>query len=388
MNGVWEVARRELGARVRGKGFWIGLLATSAAIVALVVVPTFFQDRTEFDVSLSGRDSQALAEPMRQLAGQEGVELHLTTDQDADAARSAVAEGDLTAAVVDGTTVLSEGEPDRTLAGIVQSAHVQVRLMANLTAAGLEAEQARAATTIEPLQVDQLDPDAADKHARQGLALVLMVSLLMLLMTSALGVAIGVVEEKGNRIVEILLVAVRPRQLLAGKLLAFGTLGAMQLAAFAAAGLVSAKAVGLTDDLPSGAATIVLAAAGGYLLGFAFFASLAAALGSLVSRQEEVNGALSPLSTLMVCAYLGAFMALQEPESTLARVLSLVPPFSAMVMPVRATTSDVTAVDLAVALGLMVLAVAAIVLVGGKVYERSVLRVGSRLRLGQVLRAS
>ena len=385
MSGVWDVARRELRARVRGKGFWIGLVATSAAIVALVVVPSFFDDRTEFTVSLTGASAPALAAPVRALGAANGLDLDVTLDQDPARARAAVEDGDLDAAVV-GSELLSKDEPDEALAAVVQAAHQQVRLVENLRAAGLDDGQVTSATTIEPLAVTRLAPGAGDERARQGLALVLMVCLLMLLMTSALGVAVGVVEEKGNRIVEILLIAVRPSQLLAGKLLAFGALGAIQLTVFALAGLVSASAVGLTDDLPTGAATIALAAGLGYLFGFAFFASLAAALGALVSRQEEVNGALGPLTTLMVCAYLGSYLALQDPGSTFARVLSVLPPFSSMVMPVRAATSDVGAAEVGAAVVLMTLAVGAIVLVAGKVYERSVLRTGSRVRLGEVIR--
>ncbi|MEV5003475.1 ABC transporter permease [Nocardioides sp. LML1-1-1.1] len=387
MNDVWLVARREIESRIRSKGFLLGLLASTVAVVAFVVVPSLI-DEDDYTVALVGTTSEALAPVVEQLADQAGLEVELVTDRDEAAARASVEEGDLDAVVVDGTRLLTEGEPDGALSALLDSAHQAVTVQQRLTDLGLSAEQQQGALAVAPLTRETVGDEAADSGARTGLALLLMVALLMLLMTSAIGVAIGVVEEKGNRIVEILLVAVRPWQLLTGKLLAFGLLGAVQLVVLGAAGLGTAALTGMTDDLPHGSAVIFAAAAGGYLLGFLFFGSLAAALASLVSRQEEVNGALGPMSALMVGSYLGAFVALQESDSTFAQVISVVPPFSSMVMPVRLATGDVAGWQVLLSVVLTVVAVAVVTLVGGRVYERSVLRTGARVSLVDSLRNS
>src|SRR5699024_12799232 len=158
---------------------------------------------------------------------------------------------------------------------------------------------------------------ATSEHAgaKEGLAFIIMLNLLFLFMTTTVGLAYGVVEEKGSRIVEILLVAVKPWQLLTGKLLAFGVIGALQLAAFAVSGLGTAKAIGVTEELPPGMVGVVGATFAGYILGYLCFGAMAAALGSLVSRQEETNGALTPMTLATVLSYLGAYIAYSQPDT-------------------------------------------------------------------------
>ena len=72
-----------------------------------------------------------------------------------------------------------------------------------------------------------------------------------------------------------------------------------------------------------------------YILGFAFFAMLYAAFGSLVSRQEDVNSATMPLSILAFASFFTAQSALSDPDATWIRILAWIPPFSSMIMPMR-----------------------------------------------------
>lgn len=101
-------------------------------------------------------------------------------------------------------------------------------------------------------------------------------------------VAMGVVEEKSSRVVELLLSTLRPLQLLWGKIIGIGAVGLLQLAAYGVVGVGAALA---TDTLTiTGTALGVFASTlGWFVLGFAFFAVLYAAAGSMVSRQEDVN---------------------------------------------------------------------------------------------------
>ena len=85
--------------------------------------------------------------------------------------------------------------------------------------------------------------------------------------------------------------------------------------------------------------------------------------------------------------YFGAFYATTDPTGTLAKVASLVPPFSSMVMPVRMAAADVPLWEIGLSTVLMLLAVAGVLSFGAKVYERAVLRTGARIKHGDVLRA-
>ncbi|NHA00708.1 hypothetical protein G5V59_13730 [Nocardioides sp. W3-2-3] len=229
MSDVWLVARREIESRIRSKGFLLGLLASTVAVVAFVVVPSLIGE-DDYTVALVGTTSkEARARGGAGSPTRRACRSSLVTDQDEAAARKGVEDGDLDAVVLDDDRLLTEGEPDGALSALLDSAHQSLTVQDRLTGLGLSAAQQQSALSVAPLSRETVGDEAADSGARTGLALLLMVALLMLLMTSAIGVAIGVVEEKGNRIVEILLVAVRPWQAPHRQsLLAFGLLGTVQ----------------------------------------------------------------------------------------------------------------------------------------------------------------
>src|SRR6185503_4699528 len=146
-------------------------------------------------------------------------------------------------------------------------------------------------------------------------------------------VAQGVVEEKSSRVVELLLANVRPWQLLSGKVLGLGLVGLIQL--------FSVGAVGLLLAILTQVVTLTGAAAGRlawglrrYLLGYLLYATVFAAVGSLVSRQEDVQSVLMPITVVLVMAFVLGFAVLtSSPTGPTATVLSLLPPLSPILMP-------------------------------------------------------
>ncbi|MGW4790809.1 ABC transporter permease, partial [Nonomuraea sp. NPDC004297] len=244
-----------------------------------------------------------------------------------------------------------------------------------------------AGVAIPPLEMRSVGADTRYESARQGVATVLVFLLFMLLMGQMVMVAMGVVEEKGSRIVEILLASVRPWQLLGGKILGLGVVGLINLVAILVVGLGAASVSGLAADFPPGMAELMVSVLVWFVLGYAFFATLSAALASLVSRQEEVSSVLTPLTMMIMATYFVSFYVLNEPSGLLASVLSYVPPFSAMVMPVRMAAAEVPMWQTAASMAVMALAVLVVLKLGSTVYERAVLRTGARLKFGEVLRA-
>jgi len=196
-----------------------------------------------------------------------------------------------------------------------------------------------------------------------------------------------VVEEKSTRVVEILLSAITPRQLLAGKVVGIGLLGIAQLLVIGLIGAVAGAATGqldVTGDLVS-AVGIVLA---WFVLGFLLYSCAFAVAGALVARQEEVQSVTAPLTILVVASFFLSFGALDDPDSSLARVLSFIPPSAPMVMPVRQIAGDATASEMLVAVALTLLAAAALIALAARVYGAAVMRTGSRVTLRTVWRAS
>jgi ABC-2 type transport system permease protein len=361
------VARREIVTQIRTKAFVIGLIITAVVVAAVSFAPKLFDGPKSY--TLGTVTSQRL--PLEVAAPD--AEFTWRAFPDEAAAKRAVLAGDVDAVLVGGTTVLTNGEIDDRLGVLLQSADREAKLAA-------------AGVSIPPLQVVSVGADTRDQAARGGLAVVLVIVLFMMLIGQAGMVAMGVVEEKGSRIVEILLATLRPWQLFGGKIVGLGAVGLINLVTILAVGLAASSVSGIAGDFPPGMPGLVAGVLVWFVLGYAFFATLAGAMASLVSRQEEVNSVLTPLIMVIMASYFVAFYATSDPTGTLATVTSYVPPFSAMVMPVRMAATEVPLWQVGLSMVAMVAAVLAALAFGAKVYQRAVLRTGARVKLGDVVR--
>ena len=377
------VAGREISTRIRDRTF----IASSVLMIVLILGVLVFQvvvnsgDDTR-RVGVVGDPGQ-LGTAIEAQAGALGVGVEVVPLDTGDAARAAVESEDVDAALLDGTGTAPQlvvREPDGTLEALVSGAVSSVALGQVLAGAGVDA------AGLPQLTVTALDDDTAADGQRTAVAIVGVLVLYSLLILFAQFVAQGVVEEKSSRVVELLLATMRPWQLLAGKILGLGVLGLGQIAVIAAVGTGGALAFDVVE-LPGELVGTVLWLLFWFVLGYALFASLFAVAASLVSRQEDLGSVLTPASLVLVAGFIVALQAASDPESTLAVVTSYVPGLSPMVMPVRQAAGDVALWEVAVAVLLMLVAIALVVRLGGRVYSGALLRTSGRTKLKEALRA-
>ena len=231
-----------------------------------------------------------------------------------------------------------------------------------------------------PLPVDGVSSNPESDDERSALAFVGVLLLYGQLLGYGYWVAAGVVEEKASRIVEILLATIRPRSSWPARCSASARSRCCSCSGSACWRRDRGIAIGAID-VPSdaiGVAAIVLA---WFVLGYAFFACAYAAAGALVPRQEELQNTTTPLSLVLIASFLLSFSAIENPDGELARVLSIVPPVSAMVMPPRMAAGDVPILDVILSVSLMLLAIAILIPVAARLYEGSILRLGQRVRV-------
>jgi ABC-2 type transport system permease protein len=363
MSGLWLVAMREITVRIRTKSFLIGLAVSALLVVGIALLPAVFGDDDKPKVAVVGTQLPT------------GDEVEYVSVADRAAAEKAVLDDEVSAALIDGDTVLSKGTLDTQLGFTLRGAYQAQQI----TSAGV---------TLRDLDLQQIGPAESETDgARTGIATLVTIVMFMLIIFTSIYVAMGVVEEKGSRIVELLLVSVRPWQLLGGKIVGLVILGLLNMLVIAVSGLVAVNVAGQSGTMPPELLSIVLSSIVWFLLASVFYAALAAMFGSLVSRQEDVNSVLTPMNMTLMIAYFISFFVAQQPGSTVARIFSIVPPFSAMVMPVRDAAADVPLWEVLLAAALMVIASIIVVKVAATIYERAVLRTGARLKLTQLLRA-
>lgn len=246
--------------------------------------------------------------------------------------------------------------------------------------------------------------------AEAGLAQALVYFLLLLLYIAVImyGVYVGsgVVEEKSNRVMEIMIGAVRPGQLLAGKIVGIGALALTQMFIFGLAagsmlvlvGLHVASSIqtvspgpGAAHNAPLAVATVPLSMIVFlivfFILGFFSYATLFAGVGALASKAEDVQSSNGPLVFPIIIAYMLSIFALQDPDKPLFVWASLVPLVSPMLMFTRVATSTVPAWQIGVSIGLSILFIWVATLLAAKLYRVGVLMYGKPLSPREILRA-
>ena len=230
--------------------------------------------------------------------------------------------------------------------------------------------------------------DAADYASRRVVGIVFVVLSFLTLVFYGLWVASGVVAEKSNRVMELLISAATAQQLVVGKILGIGLAGLAQVVLVlmpAIAALLLSGRIGdalLGPDSGTGASLSALspgllaAFIVYFVLGFALYAALYAGAGSLLSREEDLQTVALPLSIPAVAGYFPAVLALSGSTSWLIRVASYVPLWSPFVMMSRLAVGHVELWELLLSVGLLVLTVPLATWLAIRVYRAGVVMYG------------
>ena len=386
LNTIYLVARREFLTRARSRFFLAGTLVLMILLGGYIVVQdrVFSRAVTTVKVGFSG-DAQVLSQPLTAAARADGVTIQSHTVASAEAGEAQVRNGTLDVSVSGDATAPNVAVKDKldptvqaTLAALVK----QVALTRALAASGSDAAAIQAKIASANLHLVLLDPNATQRTERSVVGVFVAILLYVALLLYGQMVAAGIVEEKANRIIEILLAAIRPRELLFGKVLGIGLVGLIQLLLL---GVVAIVMVNRTQVIavPSLSVVAVAGSVLWFVLGFVFFALIFAAGGSMVSRQEDLGAVIAPISFLMVGTYLAFFWVLANPDNPLGVLMSLVPPFAPILMPARMATGDAQVWQVVVAVALTAAAIAGMNGLAARIYTNSVLRVGSRVGLAQ-----
>jgi len=382
------VARREIRERVRDKSFVISIVVVVVVLGAFVGVPELlgFNDPDVYRVGAVGEEAEPLAEVLAGVSSSR-ARVELSRPDDLAAAEAALADDELDV-VLSGAELVVDSELPADLGVLVQEASAVLRITDGFAEQGVDADEVARLIDPEPLPVRALDTsaDSGRAQAAAGFAFFIVFVLYGQLLGFGLAVASGIVEEKQTRVVEILLSTLRPAQLLAGKVLGIGVVGLLQLSLTVAVGLGLVLLTGLAE-LPPGAGQAIAWSGAWFVLGYGFYACAFAVVGALVSRQEELQNASTPLSLTILGALFGSFAALDDPGSTLARVFSLLPPTAPMVMPVRLALGEAAAWEVAASVALMLVAIVGAILVAARVYSGGALQVARRVKLRQALSA-
>lgn len=385
MKTVRLVARRDLVEGLRSRAARASLVFQVLLVVGISLVSSLSsgdsgpKTRT---VGVTGGGAQSIVAAAQ--ARQRAFDVRLKVRRFASdaTARSAVKDDKVDMAV-SGERLLLPHDPNTNLVALLQTAARQTHAATTLRQSGLPPP--RVAAALEPRALQTVQVGRSDESGGEGLAFLGSLLLYVAVLMCGYSIAAGVVSEKSSRVVEIILSAIRPNELLAGKVIGVGLLGLLQIVVVAVAGLAVALVTG-NVDLPSTTAETSVLVAVFFLLGYAFFGLAFAAVSSLVSRQEDIGSVTTPLLVVLIGGYILSTSALRHPEGSLAVVFTFLPPVAPLVVPGRAAQGALPAWQLAASIGLMVLGVAGMVRLAARIYTRSVLRFGTPIKVWDAVR--
>jgi ABC-2 type transport system permease protein len=399
------VYRAELARRSRSRPFLIGLIVGAIGIVALAKLPSFFNEhvgREQLRVIVAG--DPALTSRAAQLlsADYSVIDVRSTTAAPSAAALQAAQAGRLVALHKD-----AEGlsvQVYSTDPGTVDTRRI-ARLLLPLNLEVAAHVDPRTAVRLASLRVAVHPVGSREKSAEQvevqhGIAFSLIFLLYLLVILNSQLTMAGVIEEKTNRIAELLVAAVDPLALLYGKILAGATLGFLQMIVWLASALIAgatseptASALGAAPRtaFDVGAALqgalplpVVVAFVFFLILGLLQFSTLFAGLASLISRPEDLGSVSAAMVLPIIAAFFIAIAALDAPQSPIVVLTSFLPLLAPFTMFARIAVSQPPFWQVLASSVLNVVAVYAIAQTAGRLYRVGMLTYGRLPNLRQV----
>ncbi len=372
------VAQRDFRERITSRAFQLSTGITVLFIVALILVPTFLggDDIKQWSIGVVGDAPQGLTVAVDTASGGAATTDTISFGSRPDA-EAALEAGDIDIAVDTQGAIVVDGDTEDQLTTAVVTALASIEIAARADELGIEVTELADLFT-GGYEVESVTGEEEPDEANRIFAFFATVILFMSIVTYGSWILIGVIEEKTNRVVEVVLGTVRPHQLLAGKVLGIGVLGVAQVVLI---GVVAITVMTIQDtfEMPAAAGSVLAWAFVWYILGFSFYAVAYAAAGSLVSRQEEAQNAAFPLTMMLMAAYFIASFSITG-ENTILRISSLLPMFAPMTMPLRIAGGDALAWEIAVSLFLMVIATYGLIRFAGRVYAGGILQSGGRVK--------
>jgi ABC-2 type transport system permease protein len=213
------------------------------------------------------------------------------------------------------------------------------------------------------------------------LVYVMMILLFATMAVYGAWVAQGIVEEKSNRIIEMMLVTSRPWEIMTGKIVGIGLVGLLQYViwmAGAALSLAVQKQAAVISLSAVPVSTFIILPVF-FILGYFLYATLYAVAGSLVYRAEDQQMAVTPVAmVLLILFYVALFGVIPNPNSTFAVIVSYIPLFTPLTMFARAALASVPVWEVLISVLITIAFNAVLIVYGAKVYRRFALRTSGK----------
>jgi ABC-2 type transport system permease protein len=401
MSKFWIILFHTYTSKLKTKSFIITTLITALIIFGLSNIQSILErfDREDKQSVAVLTQSAELYQAFEQTftAMSDGVDISKFEGTEAEADQKVTAE-EFTGYLIltENAVGLPEGVykapsiTDSDITGKLEQALQQLKVSMATTKAGLTQEQINdlySPVHFEKVALEEFAKTEEELNQARGLVYVLLFVIYFAVIMYANMIAMEVATEKSSRVMEILISSVSPIKQMFGKILGIALLSLTQFAVILAIGYVSLnQSMANMENMEGGffevfgfgdlpVSTFVYAGVF-FILGYFTFATLAAFLGSLVSRIEDVQQMITPMTLLIVAAFMIAMFGLSKPESAVITVTSYIPFFAPMIMFLRVGMLTLPAWEIALCIGILILTITLLAIFGARVYRGGVLMYG------------
>lgn len=398
MRSFWILTRREFHGRISKRGYWIFTLVGLIVLIGLTFLPSMISwvnDKSKSTVLVNDPAGLIATSMLSDVHANPGTYHFVLKESDANTAHMSERQVASSLKKQHSHVVIDISGPSAAKAALTikELGSVDPSLIANIEQLAQQEINASRMATLPPAEqaairkpisthVIQLETGAkSNAQLWESRALVYYMLILLFATITIYGswVAQGVVQEKSNRIIEMMLVTTKPWQILFGKIVGIGFVGLVQYAVWivgAGTSLLVRKQLSTSAvaHLPIGTLALMPIF---FIIGYILYATLYAIAASLVTRVEEQQMAITPVVMLMLLLfYTSLFAILPAPDSLFSTIASFVPIITPMAMFTRAALSvqSVPAWQILVSIILTLALNAVLVWYGARVYKRFALR--------------
>ena len=421
MHNILMVLRREYRERVTKKSFWIGALVIPVFLGVLIVGSIFLANvQTVKQRSLALVDATGEVAPATaaKLAGEklkdgrpmwivENVPVKGSLEETRKTLSPRVLSKELFGVVTIGPD--PEAEDAFNFYGLnvsdigatldIRSALHESVVANRLKKSNLSIDQKTLDGLTKRIELETFQESASGGATKKGFVQAWFATfgfvVLMFMSLLLYGVAMlrGVLEEKSTRVMEVLLGSVTPNELMTGKILGIGLVGLTQMAIYmATVGAVrliimvkmTGGDVGWIQDALAPIKLVYFCVF--FLLGYFFYTALFAAVGAVCNSEQEAQNMQQPLTFMLMIPYIMTFFFVRNPDHIAAVIMSMIPPFTPMIMFTRLSVGSVPAWQVALSLFLLIGSTWLVFRGAAKIFRIGILMQGKGARLGEMIR--
>jgi ABC-2 type transport system permease protein len=408
MNKAFLTARWEYLEKIKTKTFLISLFLTPAIIIGFVLAPTLISSNQEDTTKAIGViDTSGIyfrpllnnIEKYKLSSGQPDYVLINLAGKNKDFARIKMnADESIISGQIEGYLLIREYTDDscrveyrskntgnfKDLA-LLKEAFNNARIELKLSKEGINPALMNFISNpvnISPVKIEKVGVESSSDFLVLFFSSLIFAILLMMMVISSGGMLIrSLVEEKSNRLIEIIISSCTPNQLLTGKVLGLSALGLTQVFVWTLIGALLAGAAIIPQEAFNSILPIFLF----FILGFVFYSAIFIGVGSIVSTEQEAQQITSYLSMAMILPIAFALPAIQNPDSAFVHILSYIPFTIPTIMILRFNIGPVPVWEVLVSIFIMIASIYISIAAAGKIFRVGILSYGKRPALKEVL---